>query len=114
MSPEGRGFTGGPPAQRERKWGFGFQKHGDLDRRAALLLGAVLVVTWLVATMYLGLSSYVLLRARHVQAMREELLQLQRENAFLEERISERLLTVIQAVPSLGFVPAIQMEVVSP
>lgn len=94
-------------------WAFGWRKGGDLDRRAALALGAVLTVAWLVAAAYLALSSYTLLRARHVQSLREELLSLQQENASLEARIGERLSAVIQTVAGMGFVPA-AVEIVSP
>lgn len=114
MNTGERGSTAGQSARRERKWNFGLRKSGDLDHRTALVLGAALATAGLVAMLYLGLSSYILLRARHIQALREELLRLQQENAFLEQRISERLKTVIQAVPHLGFVPATQTEIVSP
>lgn len=106
--------TPGRPDRRKHRWDFGFRKHGDLDRRAALALGALLVAAWLVAVLYLTLSSYTLLRARHVQALRQELLSLQQENALLEERIGERLWMVIQSVPNLGFVPATHLEFVGP
>lgn len=125
MNAEGRGLYPKEPenghslptgrsARREEKGRSGFRKSGDLDRRAVLSLGLALAAAWLMAVLYLGLSSYVLLRARHIQALREELLRLQQENAVLEERIGERLLMVIQAVPNLGFVPAAQTEFVSP
>ncbi len=110
----GRRPTPGHSSRGKPGWTFGWREGGDLDRRAALALGALLIATWLVATMYLALSSYTLLRARHVQALREELLSLQQENAFLEERISERLSAVIRMAAGMGFVPAAEMEVVSP
>lgn len=102
------------PSRQGQGWIFGWRKGGDLNRRAALAVGGLLVLIWLVGSFYLALSSYALLRARYVQGLREELLRLQQENALLEERIGERLFMVIQAVPQTGFVPATQIEVVDP
>lgn len=97
-------------------WDFGFRKGSDLSRRAVLFLLLLMVMVWLVAGAYLVLVSQTMMAARRLQALRDEVVRLQKENALFE-----RLLAEMQAVERLrqeavkmGFAPAARLEFVEP
>lgn len=92
--------------RRKEGWDFGFRKGGDLNHKGALFLSGLLVSTWLLALLYLSLVSYTMIQARYVQNLREELIQLQIENAVLEQQMGEALRGLLQQVAGMGFVPA--------
>jgi hypothetical protein len=106
----------GPPRphRRGKGWDFGFRTGGDLNHRGALFLFGLLMVSGLLASLYLGLVSYTLLKARHVQDLREMLLQTQAVNATLEKQIGEKQQNLLQQAIQMGFVPASQVETVGP
>ncbi|MGB9777288.1 MAG: spore coat protein [Anaerolineae bacterium] len=104
-----------PRPRRHRKgWDFGFRKGGDLNRQGALFLFGLLIVSGLLASLYLGLVSYTILEARRVQDLREMLLQIQAINATLEKQIGEKQQNLFQQAIQRGFVPATQVETVGP
>ncbi len=107
-SPESSGRAG--------VWSFGFPKGADLSRRAALWLLAMMVVVWLVAGSYLALVAQTAVAARRVQALREELALLQRENAVLERRLAEvqAVGKLYRAAEEMGLAPAERVEFVEP
>ncbi len=102
------------PRRRGKGWDFGFRKGGDLNRQGALFLFGLLIVSGLLASLYLGLVSYTTLQARHVQNLREMLLQTQAINATLEKQIGEKQQNLLQQAIQRGFVPASQVETVGP
>lgn len=102
------------PPRRRKGWDFGFRKGGDLNHRGALFLSIVLIVGGLLASFYLGLVSYTTLKARHIQDLREMLLQTQGINATLEKRIGEKQQNLFQQAIGKGFIPASQVETVGP
>ncbi len=103
-----------PSRPRKGGWDFGFRKGGDLNSRGALFLLGLLIVSGLLASLYLGLVSYTTIQARHVQDLRETLLQIQADNAFLEQQIGEKQKGLFQQAIQMGFIPASQVEVVGP
>ena len=102
------------PRRRVKGWDFGFRKGGDLNRQGALFLLGLLVIGWLLISLYLGLISYTSIQARHVQDLRETLIQIQVDNAFLEQQIGEKQRGLFQQALQMGFVPAAQVEIVGP
>jgi len=102
------------PRRRGKGWDFGFRKGGDLNRQGALFLFGLLVIGWLLISLYLGLISYTTIQARHVQDLRETLLQIQADNALLEQQIGEKQRGLFQQAIQMGFVPASQVEIVGP
>jgi len=102
------------PRRRGKGWDFGFRKGGDLNRQGALFLFISLVISYLLISLYLGLVSYTMIQARHVQDLRETLLQIQVDNAFLEQQIGEKQKGLFQQAIQMGFVPASQVEIVGP
>ena len=102
------------PRRRGKGWDFGFRKGGDLNRQGALFLFILLVISWLLTSLYLGLVSYTTVQARHVQDLRETLIQIQVDNAFLEQQIGEKQRGLFQQAIQMGFVPASQVEIVGP
>ncbi len=102
------------PRRRGKGWGFGFRKGGDLNHQGALFLFILLVISYLLISLYLGLVSYTTVQARHVQDLRETLLQIQVDNAFLEQQIGEKQKGLFQQAVQMGFVPAAQVEIVGP
>ncbi len=106
----------GPPRPRRRGkgWDFGFRKGGDLNHQGALFLFGLLMLSGLLASLYLGLVSYTNLKARHVQNLRETLLQIQAVNAALERQIGEKQQNLFRQAIQMGFVPASQVETVGP
>lgn len=103
-----------PSRKRRGGWDFGFRKGGDLNYKGALLLLGLLIISGLLASLYLGLVSYTTIQARHVQDLRETLLQIQADNAFLEQQIGEKQRGLFQQAIQMGFIPASQVEVVGP
>ncbi len=116
VQPPGDHRPAGPPRppRRGKGWDFGFRKGGDLNRQGALFLLGLLIGSGLLASLYLGLVSYTLLEARHVQDLREMLLQTQAINATLEKQIGEKQQNLFQQAIQNGFVPASQVETVGP
>ncbi|MGQ9467349.1 MAG: hypothetical protein ACUVSG_06860 [Anaerolineae bacterium] len=102
------------PHRRGKGWDFGFRQGGDLNRWGALFLFGLLIVSGLLASLYLGLVSYTTMKARHVQDLREMLLQTQAINATLEKRIGEKQQNLFQQALGHGFIPASQVERVGP
>ena len=102
------------PRRRGKGWDFGFRRGGDLNRQGALFLFSLLVIGCLLISLYLGLVSYTTIRARHIQDLRETLLQIQADNALLEQQIGEKQRGLFQQAIQMGFVPASQVEIVGP
>jgi len=102
------------PRRRGKGWDFGFRKGGDLNRQGALFLFGLLVIGWLLISLYLGLVSYTTIQARHVQELRETLLQIQAGNALLEQQIGEKQRDLFQQAIQMSFVPAARVEIVGP
>ncbi len=99
--------------RRKTIWDFGFREGGDLNRKGALFLFGLFALLWLLALVYLSLTSYTMIQARYVQNLREQLIQLQIDNAVLEQQIGEAQRNLLQRVVGMGFVPAL-VEFVSP
>jgi cell division protein FtsL len=97
-------------------WDFGFKRGGDLSQRTAKLLLVLLLVIWLVAGIYLVVVSQTMIAARRIQALRDELAYLQKENAILEEAIADRLsvANLWWAAENDGLSPSNQVEFVEP
>jgi hypothetical protein len=74
----------------------------------------LLVIGWLLISLYLGLVSYTAIQARRVQDLRETLLQIQADNALLEQQIGEKQRGLFQQAIQMGFVPASRVEIVGP
>ncbi len=110
------GRPAGPPRpyRRGKGWDFGFRRGGDLNRQGALFLFGLLILSGLLASLYLGLVSYTTLQARRVQDLRETLLQIQAINATLEKQIGEKQQNLLQQAIQMGFVPASQLETIGP
>ncbi len=113
--PRGQNPEGGSGGRRGF-WPFGFPRGTELSRRTAAVLLAVLVLVWLVAGSYLVLVSQTAIAARRIQAMRDELALLQKENAVLEQQLAEYLTLdrLHQAAEAMGFMPAERVEFVEP
>lgn len=102
------------PRRRGKGWDFGFRQGGDLNRQGALFLLGLLILSGLLASLYLGLVSYTALKARHIQDLRERLVQIQAVNARLEQQIGEKQRDLLQWATRMRFVPASQVETVGP
>ncbi len=93
----------------------GFRQRGlVLHRRSVSVLLALMVVVWLAVGGYLVLVSQAMIAARRVQDLREELAQLQEENAALERRIAEfqSIDRLLEAAEAEGFGPPTNVEFV--
>lgn len=101
------------PRRRRAIWDFGFRKGGDLNRKGALFLFGLLALAWLLASLYLSLVSYTMIQARYVQNLREDLVQLQIDNALLEQQIGKAQRDLLQRIAGMGFIPA-PVEFVGP
>lgn len=108
-----QGSGSGPESQ---TWPFGFRRGADLNRRVVLFLLLLLFIVWLVAGAYLVLASQTIVAARHVQALRDRLTELQKENAFLEKQIAARqaIQRLVQTAREMEFAPPTQIDFLEP
>ncbi len=86
----------------------------EMGSRAALYVFLPVVVLTLVAALYLMLISRTAARGRHIERLRAELFQLQRENEQLEVDIAREgsVDRLWERAIELGFAPAEQVEFV--
>jgi cell division protein FtsL len=87
----------------------------EMGSRTVLYLFLLFIVLTLVAASYLMLISRTAARGRHVEQLRAELFQLQRENEQLEVDIAREgsLSRLWERAIELGFAPAEQVEFLS-
>jgi|YNPBryantNP2012_1023418.scaffolds.fasta_scaffold14429_2 hypothetical protein len=87
----------------------GFRQRGwDVSPRVISLTLAMILVIGLLAGFRLFMVSQVDLAARHLQATRDTLIQLQQENALLEAAVAfgQPALLLTEAAQQMGLVPA--------
>jgi cell division protein FtsL len=88
----------------------------EMSRRTILYVSVVVALLVVLATLYLMLVSQTAARGRHIEQLREELTWLQKENEHLEVEIAKTssIAHLRSRAMELGFVPAEQVEFLSP
>lgn len=95
----------------------GFRQRGaDLSPRGAAVLLALVLLIGILGGVRLVLVSRVVVAARHLQEVREEISQLQQENAELEVMIiqEQSINSLLGEARGMGLEPATQVEFVRP
>ncbi len=87
----------------------------EMSARGVFYLSTLVAVVALVAVLYLTLVSQTAACGRHIEQLRTELLQLERENEQLETQVAAAgsISRLWGRAIELGFVPAEQIEYIS-
>ena len=88
----------------------------EMNRRTILYVSVVVALLVVLATLYLMLVSQTAARGRRIEQLQAELFRLQRENEQLELEIAAEssVSRLWERAIELGFVPAEQVDFLSP
>ena len=96
----------------ENLWTHGVKQPNWPVGPVAVRLGLVLSLIGLLAGLYLAQAGEIATTGRHIEALRQQRDELQRENAELLDQIAVEgsILRLQERATKLGFVPATQVE----